>query len=454
MANLVENDVKITLFRMAFPMLAGTIAFNTYNLVDTWYVSRLGTLPLSAMGFTFPVVTFFIFITSGIGNGITTLISYSLGRRDKKNATLIVTHGIMLTILISLTIAILGLTTINEIFQKLGANNEVMPLIKSYMKIWYFGVFTMSFPMMGNGILIALGESRIASLFMSSGAILNCLLDPIMIFGFLGFPKMGICGAALATVISQAISAFLLIYLLVKKHKLIDISKVKSKYIFNNWIKILRFAIPASISMILMPLSNGIITTILSKYGNKVIAGVSAASRVEMFAFVVPMSLGMSMVPFVSQNFGAGKFNRIREARNYSNKFAFTYGILIGTIFFIGAHIIASMFTKDQKVLELFQLYLRTTCFGYGMVEIHRYGGFFLTGIHKPILSTILNAIRLPFLLVSFSLIGSYYSGVKGIFWGRLIADITAGIIAIVFVDIILRKIEEKNTGDKEFHRN
>ncbi len=442
MVKLVEKDVKVTLFRMALPMLAGTIAINTYNLVDTYFVAKLGTIQLAAMGFTFPVAMFLNFITGGIGTGITTLASHAMGRTDRADTSNIITNGILLLFILSLVLMVVGFLSINQIFKMLGADEHVLPYIKLYMNIWYAGIIFMAFPMMGNGLLISLGDSKSASLFMASGAVLNCILDPIMIFGWLGFPALGIRGAALATIISHFVSCVWLFYLLIKKYSLLKF-KLDINQFFISCRSIFKFAIPASISMILMPVSAGVITALISRYGTEAVAAVSAAGRLEMFAFVIPMALGMSLIPFVSQNSGARRFDRIYEAKSYSMKFAFIYGIAIAIIFFMAAPYFAAIFTKDKKVFEIFILYTRIVAFGYGMMEIHRYCGFFLTGIHKPVSSTILNIVRIIILLIPLSYLGHKYFGIKGIFFARLFTDASSGIIGFLWVSWEINRKEK-----------
>ncbi|HNT34222.1 MAG TPA: MATE family efflux transporter, partial [bacterium] len=191
MSVLVHRSVRQTLFRMAFPMLAGTFAMNAYNLADTWFVSRLGTLPLAAMGFTFPVIMLLTCLASGLGTGVTTLVSHAIGRHDHDDAARIVTHGVIMTVSISLLISIAGYLSIDAIFARLGARGEVRILVGQYMRTWYLGALTMSLPMLGNGILISSGDSKRASRLMILGTGLNVILDPIMIFGYFGFPAMG-----------------------------------------------------------------------------------------------------------------------------------------------------------------------------------------------------------------------------------------------------------------------
>ena len=440
MAKLTQGSVKRTLFTMAFPMLAGTIAMNAYNLADTWFVSRLGTLPLAAMGFTFPVVMLLTFIAGSIGTGVTTLTSHAIGRRDQITASRIVSHGFLFTILVAIFMAMAGYLSIKPVFRLLGADDLTLPLISDYMKTWYLGAVFMALPMMGNGILIASGDSRAASSFMMLGVVLNIILDPIMIFGWFGFPALGMFGAALATVIAQAIASLRLFYLLAVKHRLLGFNNgAGSSFIFSCR-QILVFAIPAGFSMMLMPVSAAIITALLSRFGHEAVAASGAASRIEMVAFVIPMALGMSMTPFISQNLGAGRIDRIIEGKNLAAAFAIIYGLFIAVVFYLSAPLLAGLFTEDAAVATILKKYISIIAWGYGMMEAHRYSGFVFTGMHRPYSSTALNAIRVLVLLVPLSFAGAHFWGITGIFMARLITDLTVGTFGLVWVSRVLAR--------------
>ncbi|HOE27904.1 MAG TPA: MATE family efflux transporter [bacterium] len=440
MAILLRNSVRRTLFQMAFPMLAGTFAMHSYNLADTWFVARLGTLPLAAMGYVFPVAMLLRFIAGGIATGVTTLTSHALGRSDRPGASLFLTHGMILIMLVSAAIAIAGFLTVDPLFRVLGADDRVLPLIRGYMLPWYAGAVFMALPMMGNGILISLGESKTASLMMVGGALLNCVLDPIMIFGWLGCPALGILGASLATVIAQTVVTVLLLRLLTVRHRLLRLRRPKISLFASSCRRITGFAVPGSISMMLMPFSAAVIIALVSRWGNNAVAAVSAAARVETFSFVIPMALGMSLVPFVSQNFGAGRIDRIRQAKAYAAGFALVYGLGVAAVMFLAAPLLAAVFTRDPEVSAIFALYVRIVSFGYGLMEIHRYSGFILTGMHRPVFATVLNLIRAGVLLVPLASLGSRCFGLTGIFAGRLLTDIAAGSIGLCWVNRLLRR--------------
>lgn len=451
MAILVDQGVRSTLFKMAFPMLAGTFAMNAYNLTDAYFVSRLGTLPLAAMAFTFPVVMLVTFTAGGIGTGITTLVSHAIGRHDQRDAARLVTHGISLTVFTTISLSLVGYLTMDPIFRWLGADDQTLPLIRQFMSIWYLGALTMSLPMMGNGILISCGDSKGASLFMIVGSLLNVLFNPLLIFGLLGLPAMGISGSALATVLAQTISTLWLFYLLHRRHHLIWLRGWKLVDYWDSYKRIIHFAVPCILSMILMPISASVITGIVSGFGSEAVAACGAAGRLEMFAFVIPMALGMSLTPFISQNFGALRLDRIREARTLAARFALLYGAAVALLFFLAAPWLAALFSDDPKVTATMILYLRIIPFGYGMMEVHRYCGFIMTGLHRPAIATVLNVIRVLGLLIPLSWMGARLFGMTGIFVGRLATDLLIGSLGMLWVWSVLvsmrrMKIQQRQT--------
>jgi putative MATE family efflux protein len=439
MAVLVQDNVKATLFRMAVPMLAGTFAMNAYSLTDAWFISLLGTRPLAAMGFTFPVIMLLTCVAGGIGTGVTTLVSHAIGRHDHDGAARLVTHGMALTVGVMVAVSVAGYLSIAPVFARLGADAETLPLIGDYMRIWYLGALTMALPMMGNGILISTGDSKAAAGFMVLGALLNAVLNPILIFGYLGCPAMGIRGSALATVLAQAVSAAWLLNLLYHKHRLLRFQDWSSRDFLASCRGIMVFAVPSVLSMILMPISAGVITWILSGFWHEVVAACGAAGRLEMFAFVIPMALGISLTPFISQNYGAHRLDRIREAKTLAARFALLYGGAVAVVFFVWAPWLAALFSRDPKVIEPLVAYIRIISFGYGMMEVHRYCGFILTGLHRPASATVLNAVRVLVFLIPLSYAGAHWFGVRGVFVGRLATDVIVGSIGLIWASHAIR---------------
>lgn len=431
---LTTNSVGRTLFQTAWPMLAGTFAMNAYGLVDAWFVAQLGTGPLAAMAFALPVVMLLTCIAGGLGTGVTSLMSHALGRGDREEAARLVSHGIVIVLASALLLALVGYLSMDWVFTRLGASTDTLPLIRAYMTIWFYGAPFMALPWLGNGLLIASGDSAAASGRMVLGAALNVVLNPVLIYGYFGLPAMGIGGSALATVIAQAVSTIWLIWLLHHRHKLLKWRTEHWLDLFGSFRRILAFGLPSMMGMILMPVSASILTWILSHFGQEAVAASGAAGRIEMVAFIIPMALGISLMPFVSQNHGANRPDRVREAFRLSTGFALVYGASIAVIFILIAPWMAAFFSDDPKVAAMLVAYIRITAVGYGMTEVHRYCTFFLTGLHKPTQALVLDAVRIIVLLLPLSFLGAQALDVNGVFWGRLLSDICAGLIGILWV--------------------
>jgi putative MATE family efflux protein len=280
---------------------------------------------------------------------------------------------------------------------------------------------------------------------MGLSAVLNMILDPIMIFGFMSIPAMGIQGAALATLMARAVSCIVALWFLHKKKGLIKFEIPCLNQMLVSWKEVLKIGLPSSLSSILMPISGAVVMYFISRHGAAAVAACSAAARLEMFAFMIPMTLGASLVPFTGQNFGADRLDRVRQGHRYANGFAFVFGIFTALFFAFFSDFMVQIFSKDPAVLVVLKQYLMIIPLGYGMMEIHRYSGFFLNGMKQPFHATSVNVFRIVVLLVPLSWAGSRYFGLKGIFFARLVTDVISGTTGLVWSYIILKKMKKQH---------
>ena len=433
-AHYTQGSIGGTMIKTGLSMIPATLAISGYNIADTYFVSRLGTLPLAAMGFTFPMVMLIGCVYRGIAIGAMTPLAHALGGGRHDKAAKVASSGLLLVFCGSIIIGVSGYLSMNWVFARFGAGNEVMPLVLAYMGIWYLGNITASLAMTSNDFIMAVGAPRIASSMMVVGLILNVILDPLFIFGLGPFPAMGIKGAALATVLSQLTSGIILLLIIHFRYKLLTRGIFHWRLLKICWKVIVRVAIPAIIGTLMMPIGNSIIIRIVAEFGNDAVAACAAAGRMEMVAFVVPMSLGMSLLPMIGQNFGAKHYDRINQCRRFSMRFAGFFELFMAAVYFIAAPWLAAIFSKNPKVVEIMTVYLRIIPWGFGMLEIHRYSGFIYTGCNKPAGSAWLNALRIFGLLMPFSLLALYFHSLSGLFTARLLADLLAGMTGMLLV--------------------
>ena len=353
--SFTEGHVGRTLFVKTLPMVGGILALVAYNLADTIFVSRLdeGTGEshyLAAMGFIFPVVMLIISVSLGLGTGVSSVISRTIGQGDFARVRRLTTHSLILALLVVIVFATLGLVTIDPVFRMLGAQPHMLPVIKQYMNIWYVGVVFIVIPMVGNNAIRAAGDMKLPGLIMCVGSGLNILLDPIMIFGWWGFPKMGIAGAALATVISRAVGTVLSLWVLHHRKKMLEVSRKVFHHMLESWGHIAYVAVPAAATTILFPVSLSVLTRLAADIGSPVVAAVGAGNRILAFAMIPIWALGSTLGPFVGQNWGAKNFVRAQTAANLSCGFCIVWGLFCTVVFAATAKPLASLFSERGKV--------------------------------------------------------------------------------------------------------
>ncbi len=440
--NLTEGNIKKQLYSLTWPMLMGMVGMVIFNLVDTFYVGMLGVRELAAMSFTFPVVMFLNSISMGVGIGTSSLISRNIIHTERSELKMMSSRSILLGIIIVLFFVALGLLTIRPVFTALGAEASVLDFVEDYMTVWYLGVPFVVIPMTGNNIIRATGDTFTPGMIMLGNAVINIILDPMLIFGIGPFPELGIAGAALATVISRAVGLVVTLIVLIKKTKLFTLKLGKVRDILFTWKNILYVAIPASLTMLITPLSVGLITRIIASFGEEAVAAFGVATRVEMFAMMVIMSLGSVLIIFVGQNLSKHNFQRIREALKISLKFSLAWGLLVFVILLVGAHAIASLFATDETVIEITKSYFYIIGASYGFQGLVALSTSSFNGLNKPYPSTIFSFLRMMILYVPLAWLGARFIGINGVFWAGLIANIVVGIISYKYLFITVGKVE------------
>jgi Na+-driven multidrug efflux pump len=266
---------------------------------------------------------------------------------------------------------------------------------------------------------------------MVGAALLNCALDPLFIFGWGPVPAMGIRGAAVATALSRMASLVLVLFALRRRYGLLTVPALSLRVAVRSWTQVLHIAGPALVSYLLQPLSMFVLTRVVAGYGEAAVAAFGAGGRIEMFAYLIPMALGISLVPLAGQNYGAGRHDRVTECRRCSERFAMVWGAAIALVFVLGAPWLARVFARDEATHRILTLYLRIMPFGYGMREVLRYVALILNGISRPLASLKLNALFLVGLTVPFAILGSRIWGVSGVFIGMIAGSNVAGAAAL-----------------------
>ena len=443
-ARLTEGSIKGLLFKLTMPMIVGMLSMTIFNLTDTFFIGQLGRDQLAAMSFTFPVVMILNSIALGMGMGVSSVISVAIGKGNHKKVIRLATDGLLLGVMIVILFVLAGELTIYPLFRLLGAGEDLLPLIERYMRIWYIGVVFVVFPMIGNNIIRATGNMKTPGMIMSAIAILNIILDPILIFGLGPFPRWGIAGGAIATVLARAIGMIMTFVILIGREKLIEFKIPKAKELYESWKKILFIGIPTAASNIILPLSLGIITRLVSSYGTAAVAGFGVGTRLEMMSVMIIMALASVLVPFTGQNRGAGKIERIYKALRYSYMFSILWGLFMFLLFLISGKYLGEIFNDDPQVISTVSMYLNLVSISYGVQGFIYLSSSALNAMNKPLHTMALSVTRMFLLYVPLALIGSRLFQLKGIFIGASLSNLGAGILSIILVYNTLNKLKKE----------
>ena len=296
---LLSDPIPDALSRLAVPMVFGMIAILMFNLVDTFFISLLGTNALAAVSFTFPVTFGLNCITMGMSVGISTSIGRLLGSGDTKSAARLTTHGLLLAVILMVLGSTVGWLTIDPLFSLMGANADLLPIIHEYMTVWYIAIPLLVIPMTGNSAIRATGDAKSPAKIMIMAGLINGILDPLLIFGYGPFPELGVKGAAISSGISWAVALTASLYLLHRREKLLTMPvllKLKS-----DWQQILHIGAPAGLSNALNPLSSALLMSLLAAQGTASVAAFGAAIRIESILVIGMMALGSALMPFMAQ---------------------------------------------------------------------------------------------------------------------------------------------------------
>lgn len=441
--NLLKDPVANTLKRMTIPMIYGMLLLMTFNLIDTFFVSMLGTQPLAAISFTFPVTFTVISLMIGLGIGTSAVIAKFIGHDDHESAKNSATAALYLAAIIVISLSFVGYLFTDELFTLLGAKESLLPLIHQYMDIWYLGSVCLIGPMIGNAVLRASGDTKTPSIVMGSAGLINAILDPILIFGFGPVPAMGLEGAAIATFISWLFGFIFVLTILTKQKNLIHLHLLPIKQLIASCRGILKIGLPAAGANMLTPIAAAIMTAIAAGYGEYVVAGFGVGSRIESIASLVVLALSMTLPPFISQNFGAGYMHRVQQAYTSSIKFVLFWQVFIYLILIITAPWIASMFTQEQKVADIIILFIWVLPLGYGLQGVVILTNSSFNALHKPMIALMLSVVRLFVCYVPLAYLGSYLYGLNGFFIGALMGHLVMAVISY--------RLFSKQFNDEEF---
>jgi len=440
-ARLGEEKINKLLVNLSLPATIAMMVNALYNLVDTIFVGRgVGALAIGGLTIAFPIQMVIMAFAQMIGIGAASAISRSLGAKNIARANYVAGNSFLCVIILSSIIAAIGLTFTEPILRFFGSTETILQYAKDYITIILWGSIFFSFAMSSNNLIRAEGNAKVAMTSMLIGAILNMFLDPIFIFIF----KMGIKGAALATIISQFISfTYILKYLFSGKSSLkIKLHHLKPKT--HIIIEIFTVGFATFTRQVTQSIVAIIVNNSLRIFGGDIaliIAGI--LHRITMFLFMPLFGIIQGMQPIVGFNYGAKKFDRVREALKLSLLAATTIATLGWLMAELFPFLILSIFTGNKEVIEIGTPVIRIVISMVPVIGIQIVGAALFQSLGKAIPSLILSLLRqvllfIPLIIILPRVLGL---GLLGIWVAYPVADFMSAILTTLFLRNELKKM-------------
>ncbi len=418
--------------KMAVPMAYGLLAVLGFSLVDTYFVSLLGTQALAAISFTFPVTFFVSALAMGLGTGLSACLARLLGQGQHQDAARLTSDGLLLALTTILTVAIIGINSIEPLFKVLGATESLMVYIQDYMFYWYIAIPFLVIPMVGNAAIRATGDTKTPSRVMIIAGFMNGILDPLLIFGIGPFPELGVKGAAIASGLSWLITFAVAIYLLRYREQLLLLTKPNLGNMLKNWRKITAIGLPASLTNMLSPVNNAFVMWQLAAFSTTAVAAYGAGTRLEAILLIGMIAVSSMLSPFIAQNSSANNPQRCLTAIKLAIRYSLISQLSIYLLIALAAPYIATLFSDDVAVISHLSLYLYIIPATFAMQGIMMAVASSLNGFNRPISALSLSLSR-SLLIITLSSLGAHYCGEKGIFFGIASANVLVGLLALYY---------------------
>ncbi|MEI7616093.1 MAG: MATE family efflux transporter [Actinomycetota bacterium] len=444
---ILNGNLRKLLFKFSLPATIGLVVSSLYNIVDTLYVGQgVGPLAIAGLAIVLPIQILMFAVGMMIGAGSGSIISRSLGRNDRHKAILTAGNGMILNFVISIIVMVPCYFLINKILIFFGASPEVFTYAKDYMSVILFGFIFQSFDIAGNSIIRAEGRPRASMYVLILGAVLNIILDPIFIFVF----KMGVRGAAIATVISQIISAiYILLYFMFGK----SIFRLNLK-MFRPDIPIMKEILKLGLPSFLMGIVDSVIFILFNRailrYGSDLyIAIMGIAIRIMDITIMPIIGIAQGFSTITGFNYGAKKYDRVRFILRES----FLWTTVISAISFIlifgFPRMMLGIFSSNKDLLAIGILPLRITTAVFITLGLQFIGGSFFQAIGKAVPAIILNISRQVIFLIPGILVLPRFFGLNGVWLSLPISDFLSTVLTLIFIGYELKQFKKLQIKNK-----
>ena len=438
--------VNKLLLNMSLPMMVSMLVQAFYNIVDSIFVAKLNENALTAVSLAFPVQTLLVAVGAGTGVGVNALLSKSLGEKNQENANKTAMNGIFLAVLSFLLFVVIGLFAVKPFYlsQVKDASSEIYSMGVSYLSIVCICSFGVYAQFIFEKLLQSTGMTFYSMLSQMAGAITNIILDPILIFGMFGLPKMGVAGAAIATVIGQCVGATLAIIFNIKKNHEIQLSLKGFKPDMQIIGKIYKVGVPSIIMQSIGSIMTYGMNLILIQFTATATTVFGVYFKLQSFFFMPVIGLNNGMVPIIAYNFGAGKRTRMVKTIKYAMCYAFVLMFLGFVAFMLIPGQLLGLFEASEQMLAIGIPALRIIGIHFLAAWFCIIAGSVFQAVGNGVYSLIVSVARQLVILLPAAYIFSKIGGLDLVWWSFPVAELMSLTVSSIFLVVTWKNLISK----------
>ncbi|QZD92051.1 MATE family efflux transporter [Qipengyuania xiapuensis] len=438
-AKLTRGSIRGHLITQTLPMIVGVAAIMSVGLIDAYFIGQLGSAELAAVSFIFPITIALSSLGVGVMVGINSVISRALGEGDEARAERRANFGVVFALVAGSVLGLALFLLLDPLFRLMQASDELLPLIREYMRPYALGMPVLLTQMGLQGVLRGQGEARYVSMISITYSVVNWILDPILITGAFGFAGFGVAGAAYATIAGFLVAILAALFFIRKTSIAIHPTLVRECDMAGSSKAIISVAGPAAFSNAINPIGLSVLTALLASQGDAAVAGFGAAGRLQSFAVVPLLALSGSIGAIVGQNWGARRADRARRAMYWAGLFCLGYGLATALILYLTGSWFADFFTDEPEVIEQFSRYLEISVWGYAGFGLLIVANGALNGVGRASLALAQSAARVFLIMLPFGWVLRASWGAEAIYGAELVANLAGGTLAALIVWRVLR---------------
>jgi len=430
---LTEGSIPGSIVKLSWPVVLANILQTAYNLTDTFWVGRLGAEAVAAVSFSFPIL--FLLISMGVGFSAagTILVAQYRGKGDFDRVNFVSAQTLLVITIAAGIISVLGYCISEPVIKFTGAAPGVIPMAVSYLKISFTGLIFLFAFFVFQSLLRGVGVVKIPMYIVFGTVILNFAADPLFIMGWGPVPAFGVAGAALATILTQAIAAFAVLLLFLGGRFGIKLKIRNFRPDFKIIKKMFFLGLPVSVEHSTRSLSFAIMIFLVASFGTAVVAAYGIVTRIMSFVIIPAVGFGMATTALVGQNMGAGKILRAEKISLSGSGFTFLAMTFSGILFFVFSKQIVSIFIpQNPQVIETGALFMRTVALSFGFIGLQivlggafRGSGCTFTAMALTLFNFIFLRVLLAYVLSNFTPLAE-----RGIWWAFTLSNLLGGTAA------------------------